>query len=156
MWDVTKPCRKGVLGQFGWQRGGELQSSQRVRVDVRSPPLYAGQRLRELGSGNTWQQPDRLLVDALAGIDHVGLGSDYDGIDHVPVGLEDVSRFPDLIAELLERGYSDHDIRKLAGENFLRVMREAEAVSERLRKERGPYVDTISPEIPPAEEATAP
>jgi len=89
----------------------------------------------------------------VAGIDHVGLGSDYDGIDFVPVGLEDVSRFPHLLAELLERGYSDEDIRKLAGENFLRVMREAEAVSERLRKERGPYVGTISPEIPPEEGA---
>jgi membrane dipeptidase len=89
----------------------------------------------------------------VAGIDHVGLGSDYDGIDFVPVGLEDVSRFPDLLAELLERGYSDEDIRKLAGENFLRVMREAEAVSERLREERGPYVGTISPEIPPEEGA---
>ncbi|MGH7587400.1 MAG: dipeptidase [Gemmatimonadota bacterium] len=85
----------------------------------------------------------------VAGIDHVGLGSDYDGIDHVPVGLEDVSRFPDLLAVLLDRGYSDEDIRKLAGQNFLRVMREAEAVSERLREERDPYVGTISPEIPP-------
>ena len=87
----------------------------------------------------------------VAGIDHVGLGSDYDGIDHVPVGLEDVSRFPDLIAELLERGYTDEDIRKLAGLNFLRVLREAEAVSARLREEHDPYVGTISPDIPPAE-----
>jgi membrane dipeptidase len=87
----------------------------------------------------------------VAGIDHVGLGSDYDGIDDVPIGLEDVSRFPDLLAELLERGYSDADIRKLAGENFLRVMRDAEAVSERLRKEHAPYVGTISPEVPPAD-----
>jgi membrane dipeptidase len=91
----------------------------------------------------------------VAGIDHVGLGSDYDGIDHVPIGLEDVSRFPDLIAELLERGYTDEDIRKLAGLNFLRVMHEAEAVSERLRMEHGPYVGTISPEVP-AEEAAVP
>jgi membrane dipeptidase len=87
----------------------------------------------------------------VAGIDHVGLGSDYDGIDDVPIGLEDVSRFPDLLAELLERGYSDADIRKLAGENFLHVMRDAEAVSERLRKEHAPYVGTISPEVPPAD-----
>ena len=91
------------------------------------------------------------IVD-VAGIDHVGLGSDYDGIDHVPVGLEDVSHFPDLLAELLDRGYSDEDIRKLVGLNFLRVMREAEAVSERLREEREPYVGTISPEIPPEAE----
>jgi membrane dipeptidase len=69
------------------------------------------------------------------------------------VGLEDVSRFPDLLAELLERGYSDEDIRKLVGLNFLRVMREAEAVSQRLREEHAPYVGTISPEIPPEAEA---
>ena len=92
----------------------------------------------------------------VAGIDHVGLGSDYDGIDDVPIGLEDVSRFPDLLAELLDRGYSDTDIRKLAGENFMRVMRDAEAVSERLRNERGPYLGTISPEVPPEEGTTAP
>lgn len=83
----------------------------------------------------------------VAGIDHVGLGSDYDGIDAVPLGLEDVSTFPALIAELLSRGYRDEDIRKLAGLNFLRVMREAEAVAARLRQERDPYVGTISPEI---------
>lgn len=83
----------------------------------------------------------------VAGIDHVGLGSDYDGIDAVPVGLEDVSKFPALIAELLRRGYEDEDIRKLAGLNFLRVMREAEAVAARLREERGPYVGTISPVV---------
>ncbi|HKY59920.1 MAG TPA: dipeptidase, partial [Gemmatimonadota bacterium] len=92
----------------------------------------------------------------MAGIDHVGLGSDYDGIDQVPLGLEDVSRFPDLIAELLERGYSDEDVRKLTGLNFLRVMGEAEAVAKRLRSERGPYVGTISPEVPPEEEASTP
>lgn len=89
----------------------------------------------------------------VAGIDHVGLGSDYDGIDHVPVGLEDVSRFPDFLAELVARGYSDADIGKLAGGNFLRVMREAEAVSARLRQQRGPYVGTIRPEVPPEEGA---
>ena len=94
-------------------------------------------------------------IVAVAGIDHIGLGSDFDGIDEVPVGLEDVSRFPDLVAELLERGHSDEDIRKLAGENFLRVMREAEAVSGRLRTERAPYVGTISPDVPPEEETPA-
>ena len=83
----------------------------------------------------------------VAGIDHVGLGSDYDGIDAVPVGLEDVSTFPALIAELLRRGYGDEDIRKLAGLNFLRVMREAEAVAAILREEREPYVGTISPVV---------
>ena len=60
-------------------------------------------------------------VVELAGIDHVGLGSDFDGVEHVPVGLEDVSGYPNLIAELLSRGYSDEDVRKVCGENLLRV-----------------------------------
>jgi membrane dipeptidase len=67
----------------------------------------------------------------VAGIDHVGLGSDFDGISSVPVGLEDVSKFPDLIAELLRRGWTETDVKKLAGLNILRVMREAERVAQR-------------------------
>ena len=70
----------------------------------------------------------------VAGIDHVGLGSDFSGIDATPVGLESVDRFPVLIAELLRRGYSDTDAAKIAGGNLLRAMREMEGVSERLRR----------------------
>ena len=62
-------------------------------------------------------------VVKVAGIDHVGIGGDFDGIPTVPKGLEDVSRMPALTAELLRRGYSDDDIRKIMGGNFLRVMR---------------------------------
>ena len=70
----------------------------------------------------------------IAGIDHVGLGSDFSGIDATPVGLESVDRFPVLIAELLRRGYSDTNAAKIAGGNLLRAMREMEGVSERLRR----------------------
>jgi membrane dipeptidase len=83
-------------------------------------------------------------VRKVAGIDHVGIGSDYDGIDTVPAGLEDVSTFPALIAELLGRGYSEEDVKKVAGLNALRVMREAERVSARLRKQRGPSTAQIA------------
>ena len=69
----------------------------------------------------------------VAGVDHVGLGSDFDGITDVPVGLEDVSRFPDLVAELLRRGWSDADVRKVVGLNALRVLREAERVARQLQ-----------------------
>src|SRR5881409_172010 len=69
-----------------------------------------------------------------AGVDAVGLGSDFDGITEVPMGLEDVSKFPDLIAELLKRGWSEQDVRKVAGLNALRVMRAAERVAAQLRK----------------------
>jgi membrane dipeptidase len=60
------------------------------------------------------------------GVDHVGIGSDFDGVSAVPVGLEDVSTYPALLAELLRRGYSEEDLRKIAGENLMRVWEAAE------------------------------
>lgn len=82
-------------------------------------------------------------VRRIAGIDHVGIGSDFDGIEAGPIGLEDVSKFPDLIAELLRRGYSDADVRKILGENLLRVMRAAEATAARLQRTRGPSAERL-------------
>ncbi len=82
-------------------------------------------------------------VRKVAGVDHVGLGGDFDGIDETVVGLEDVSTYPALLAELSRRGWSEADLRKLAGENVLRVMRRAESVAKRLRTERGPSTKTI-------------
>jgi len=74
----------------------------------------------------------------IAGIDHIGLGGDFDGITFVVEGLEDVSTYPALVAELLRRGYKDAEIRKIAGQNILRVMRRAEAVSRTLQRQRAP------------------
>jgi membrane dipeptidase len=68
----------------------------------------------------------------IAGVDHVGIGSDFDGISSVPVGLEDVSKFPDLLAELLRRGWTEADVKKVAGLNALRVLRAAEAVAAQM------------------------
>ncbi len=82
-------------------------------------------------------------VRKMAGVDHVGIGSDFDGIPDVVVGLEDVSKFPFLFAELARRGWTDADLRKLAGENVLRVLKRAEQVSARLKKERPPSTRTI-------------
>jgi membrane dipeptidase len=79
----------------------------------------------------------------VAGIDHVGIGGDFDGISSTPDGLEDVSTYPALFAELVRRGWSDDDLRKLAGENLLRVFREAEATARRIQRERGPSLATI-------------
>ncbi len=79
-------------------------------------------------------------IRKLAGIDHVGLGGDFDGITSVPQGLEDVSKYPSLTAELLRRGYKDDDVRKILGRNVLRAMREAEKVSKKLQAERAPSV----------------
>jgi len=73
-------------------------------------------------------------VRSIAGVDHVGIGSDFDGITEVVQGLEDVSTFPALFAELARRSWSDSDLRKLAGENLLRVFTQAEAVSRQMRR----------------------
>jgi membrane dipeptidase len=82
-------------------------------------------------------------VRKVAGRDHVGIGSDFDGIDTVPEGLEDVSKFPHLFAELIRRGWSDGDLKKLAGQNVLRAMRAAESAAARLQKVRQPSTRTI-------------
>jgi membrane dipeptidase len=79
----------------------------------------------------------------VAGIDHVGIGSDFDGGEALPVGLGDVSRFPALLGELLRRGYSDDDVRKVAGGNLLRALRGAEAAATRIKGERAASEATI-------------
>jgi membrane dipeptidase len=82
-------------------------------------------------------------VRDLAGIDHVGIGSDFDGAPTMPAGLEDVSRYPALFEELASRGYRDEDLKKIAGRNLVRVMREAERAAARLRAERPPSKATV-------------
>jgi membrane dipeptidase len=83
-------------------------------------------------------------VKQVAGADHVGIGSDFDGVDDdLPVGLEDQSTYPALFAELIRRGWSDADLRKLAGENVLRALTKAEQVAKRLQKERPASTKTI-------------
>ena len=80
---------------------------------------------------------------AVMGVDHVGIGSDFDGGELLPDGLQDVSGFPNLLGELLRRGYTDDEVRKIAGGNVLRVMRGAEAAAERLQATRQPSEATI-------------
>jgi membrane dipeptidase len=114
-----------------------------------SPPfggLYIGQPDRAKAALAEWDaqhpQPVTTLAQVadhvehirqVAGVDHVGLGSDFDGIPDAPVGLEGVDRYPALLEELMRRGWSDADIAKLAGENLLRAMAAAEQVSLKLR-----------------------
>ncbi len=101
--------------------------------DLSGKPLddYAAQEyFRRL---KTSEGPQATLEDAVAhidhavkvaGIDHVGIGSDFDGVTSVPIGLEDVSKMPALVAALLKKGYSEPDVKKILGGNFLRVLRE--------------------------------
>ncbi|KFX95253.1 hypothetical protein O988_05880 [Pseudogymnoascus sp. VKM F-3808] len=74
-----------------------------------------------------------VYIGELIGFEHVGLGSDYDGITTTPRGLEDVTKFPDLVAELLRRGVSDEDAAKVVGGNILRVWAEADKVALKMQ-----------------------
>ncbi|CAK44076.1 hypothetical protein CBS115989_3761 [Aspergillus niger] len=86
-----------------------------------------------------------MYIGNLIGFDHVGLGSDFDGIPTVPRGLEDVSKYPDLIAELLRRGVSDEDAGKVAGGNLLRVWRDVDQVALQMQAEGAlPVEDELS------------
>jgi membrane dipeptidase len=79
-------------------------------------------------------------VRDVAGVDHVGLGGDFDGNDRWPQGLQDVADYPNLFALLIRRGWNDADLKKLAGENLLRVFSRAEAVAAELQKTTPPSV----------------
>jgi membrane dipeptidase len=122
-----------------------------VVASYNAPPysgLYIGQPERAAAALAAWDKanpaPDATLaqvadhidhVAKIAGHDHVGIGGDLDGIDSTPTGLEGVETYPALIAELLRRGWSDEDCRKLAGGNILRVLEAAEKVSAGMRGE---------------------
>jgi membrane dipeptidase len=83
-------------------------------------------------------------IRKVAGVDHVGIGGDFDGITETVQGLEDVSTYPALFLELARRGWSETDLRKLAGENLLRAFARAEQVAARLSRERPPSIKTIA------------
>jgi membrane dipeptidase len=128
-------------------------AAERTRFD--SPPfagLYIGQPERAKAALAAWEAQHPMPVTTLAqvadhvehirqvaGVDHVGLGSDFDGIPDAPVGLEGVDRYPALLEELMRRGWSDSDIAKLAGENLLRTLAAAEQVSLRLQGASKPH-----------------
>jgi membrane dipeptidase len=82
-------------------------------------------------------------IREVTGVEHIGLGGDYDGTAFQPVGLDDVSGYPRLLAELLDRGWSEADLAKVTWENAVRVLRDAEDVARDLREKRGPSVATI-------------
>lgn len=122
-----------------------------VKASLNAPPysgLFIGQPDKADAALAAWEKvhpkpPVRLTEVAdhldhmakLAGHDHIGLGADLDGIDDTPVGLNDVSTYPALVAELLRRGWSDADLKKLTGGNILRVMEAAERVAASTRGE---------------------
>ena len=133
--------------------------SERVRAhgaakdaeEARLKALYRGQPEKVKAELARWEAanaaPRATVQDVADHIDHVvkvagaahaGIGADLDGISTTPVGLESVAAYPTLFAELVRRGYSDEQLKGIAGRNVLRVMRKAEAVAVRLQKERPP------------------
>jgi membrane dipeptidase len=141
----------GFISQEVADHGARLQAAQQsYRAQFPNNDAYVTAAMERWRADNP--EPRATLsqvadhidhVRKVAGIDHIGLGGDFDGISTVVEGLEDVSKYPDLTAELLRRGYSDQDVKKILGLNILRVMREAERVSADLRKKRGPSSATI-------------
>ncbi len=127
---------------------------------LNAPPysgLYVGQPERAKAAMAAWKKahpaPVVTVADVadhidhirqVAGVDHVGLGSDFDGIPDTPTGLEGVDRFPAVLVELARRGWSDEDLAKLAGGNVLRVMRDAEAVATGLQRTEPPSAATLA------------
>jgi len=103
--------------------------------------LFAGLELPEVTIGQVADHIEH--IRDVAGVGHVGLGGDYDGAENWPVGLEDVSGYPRLFAELIRRGWSEADLRKLAGENLLRALRQVEATAQRLQTTRPASTATI-------------
>ena len=119
-----------------WTRLGALHPDDPNRVAAEVHAFAAQHRVPDATLAQVADHIEH--IRDVAGIDHLGIGSDFDGISSTPVGLEDVSKYPDLLAELLRRGWSDTDVAKVAGGNILRVMRTAEVVATRLQRERPP------------------
>lgn len=146
--DVLKllPANGGVVmvtfvGSFV-SDGARLWAAARTGERARLAALYPGEAAKVEAGMTDWERANPRVratikdvadhidhVRAVAGIDHVGIGSDFDGVTDLPVGLEGVDDYPALFAELLRRGWSEADLKKLAGGNVLRAMRTAERVS---------------------------
>jgi membrane dipeptidase len=114
--------------------------------DVAFEPVYAAYRAANPEPPATLEDVVRHCehVREVAGIDHVGVGGDYDGVGVLPQGMEDVTAYPRLLEALAERGWSDDDLCRLTSANILRVLREAEAAARALQEERGPSLATIA------------
>jgi membrane dipeptidase len=146
-----------------WNHWDADRTAEQARYST--PPfggLYIGQPERAAAALAEWdrahpkpsatvaQVADHIEhIRAVAGVDHVGLGSDFDGIPEGPSGLEGVDKYPALLEELMRRGWSDADIAKLAGGNILRVMAAAESVGAKLRTTRTASEATNPPAAKP-------
>ena len=121
----------------GAERDARLKPERdRLREAFKNDPKRLEEELAKLNAANPLPPtPLSVLVDhfdhvaKVAGVDHVGIGSDFDGVPYLPTGMEDISKLPALTYELLRRGYSERDVRKILGENLLRALEGAERVA---------------------------
>jgi membrane dipeptidase len=136
---VSQACRD-------WERDF-AEDMKRRGVDFKNVPGRGQMRAEREAWAAGHRKPVATLAEVadhvehvreVAGVDHVGIGSDFDGVDSLPEGLEDVSCYPALIAELLGRGWSEADCGKLASGNVLRSLRDAEAAAREIQSRRGP------------------
>lgn len=111
-----------------------------LRAQFKDDPKRLEEELNRLTAANPLPPtPLSVLIDhfdhvaRVAGIDHVGIGSDFDGVPYLPVGMEDISKLPAITYELLRRGYGEGDVRKVLGENFMRAFAQAERVARASR-----------------------
>ena len=130
--------------------------AERLGAIARFDALYTGQPDRAKAAMDQWEkehpQPKATIAQVadhiehirkIAGVEGVGIGSDFDGIETTPVGLDGVDKYPALFKELARRGWTDDELADLAGRNLLRVMRQAEAVAMRLQAQEAPSHATI-------------
>jgi membrane dipeptidase len=126
---------------------GKRETAERVRLtaEAGSTPDAVDKAVEKWRAANPTPRASLLQVadhidhiKKIAGVDHIGFGGDFDGITSVVVGLEDVSTYPYLVSELLRRGYSDDEVKKIARGNILRVLRGAEAVAAKLQASTRP------------------
>lgn len=140
--------------------------AEREAAEARLKERFQGQPDRVKEAFETWKTANPMpratvseVADHLdhvvkvAGIDHAGIGADLDGISTTPEGLDSVATYPVLFAELIRRGYSDEDLKKIAGLNVLRIMRKTEQVAARLQKESAPSDVKIEEVDPPRKPA---
>ena len=115
--DIIRKQIAAINEQYG--KGSEEAEQRIAAVRAKNPFPFASLE----------QVLDHIdYVKNLVGIDYIGIGSDYDGVgDSLPVGLKDVASYPNLVQGLLDRGYSEADIKKILNENLIRVWREVEA-----------------------------
>jgi membrane dipeptidase len=166
--DILKlVARNGGVVMVNFNPGYVSEARNRWEADLAaeqarysSPPfggLYIGQPDRARAALDAWkaQHPaPRVTISnvadhidhirQVAGVDNVGIGSDFDGVESTPEGLGSVDKYPDLLIELMRRGWSDEDVAKVAGENVLRALAGAEATAARLHATRGPSQATIA------------